>query len=250
MTKKITDEEIQSLFNKLKKEYDNNLAKQGVKFFNLYRGDDYSKNALVLIYLYKNFKKKVSKQELISFLSKMDNPSEDVQQARHLAQQKGWYIISGQRGDIGKDKYNLKSGDYALISTKEKYPSYKPKKRDLTLNKDTWEKIKKEYNYRCATCGSKEGEANLRYPSSKTKLTQGHMDPNKELTYKNTIPQCNMCNRPSRNYFVFDKRGRVDKIADPKFIMRSDKPIQIKSMENLIKKYPTQAENLIKKIEE
>jgi ribonuclease HIII len=53
MTKKITDEEIQSLFNKLKKEYDNNLAKQGVKFFNLYRGDDYSKNALVLIYLYK-----------------------------------------------------------------------------------------------------------------------------------------------------------------------------------------------------
>jgi biotin synthase-related radical SAM superfamily protein len=76
------------------------------------------------------------------------------------------------------------------------------------------------------------------------------MDPNKELTYKNTIPQCNMCNRPSRNYFVFDKRGRVDKIADPKFIMRSDKPIQIKSMENLIKKYPTQAENLIKKIEE
>ena len=90
------------------------------------------------------------------------------------------------------------------------------------------------YNYRCATCGSKEGEKNFLYPASVTTLQQGHKDPSKPLTMDNTIPQCPFCNRASRNYFVFDNKGRVEKINDPQFVLRSSKDIQKEMLKLLI----------------
>ncbi|MDM7461119.1 MAG: hypothetical protein P3X24_005650 [bacterium] len=81
--------------------------------------------------------------------------------------------------------------------------------------------MKKEYQYRCATCGSREGEPNLRYPKVRTELQQAHRNPKKPLAADNIIPQCQFCNRADRNYWVYDERGRVVGVADLKPIKKS-----------------------------
>ena len=222
----LTKEEIRSYYVKLKLLWSKQLKEDGVKLPQLYSGNSYTLDSLVLIYLFHKFKKKVSKQELSRFLKNMGRPSNNMQQARHLGQQKGWYIISGQRKDIGSKKYNLKSGDYALISVKKPYPSFRAEKRNCSLTESKWEEIKNSYDNRCATCGSKEGQPHLYYKSHKTQLTKGHMDPQKPLSNNNVIPQCQMCNRSSLNNFVFDKKGRVKAVNNPDFIKNSSEEIQ------------------------
>lgn len=249
ITEKISDKEVRDIYEKLKEAHKKYLAEHGVSMVNLKRGDNYTKSALVLIYFYKHFKEKVPKADLIKFLENMGQPSEDVQQARHLSQQKGWYIISGQRGDLGSADYGLGSGDYALISIQEPYPSYYSTKRSGSISDEDWERIKKDYNFRCATCGSKEGQPNWLFPSEITSLTKGHMDPRKELTHENVIPQCDQCNRPSRNYFVYDKKGKVRKIADPHFITKSSKKVKLDCLEILITNFTDEAKKILKKIE-
>jgi len=83
------------------------------------------------------------------------------------------------------------------------------------------------------------------YPSCITVLQQGHKDPNKELTIDNVIPQCNKCNQSSRNYFIYDDKGKVNKINDPNFILRSTRETQLKTLEVLIKKYPEVAKKYL-----
>ena len=88
------------------------------------------------------------------------------------------------------------------------------------------------------------------YPASITLLQQGHKDPSLPLTLNNTIPQCQFCNRASRNYFIFDNKGRVEKIYDPKFVLKSDKEIQLEMLKILIEKHPDEAKQIIKDINE
>lgn len=40
------------------------------------------------------------------------------------------------------------------------------------------------------------------------------MNPKKDLIVGNIILQCQMCNRPDRNRWVYDKTGRVIAVAD------------------------------------
>jgi uncharacterized protein YuzB (UPF0349 family) len=42
-----------------------------------------------------------------------------------------------------------------------------------------------------------------------TKLQKGHMDPDKDLTEDNCVPQCGFCNQRYKDKAVFDKRGQV-----------------------------------------
>ena len=230
----INDVQMEKYYNEIKEKWEKNLKKFSVKMSNLKSGSSYTINSLVLVYLYSRIKEKVSKQELTEFLKSMGIDSNDVQQARHLAQQSGWYILSGTRGDSECKEFNILPGEYMLKTIEEPYPSYKQLKRTESLNAGSWDELKKIYNYRCATCGSKEGEPNFLYPASTTTLQQGHKDPSKPLTIDNTIPQCPFCNRASRNYFVFDNKGRVEKIYDPQFVLRSDKSIQIEMLKLLI----------------
>lgn len=105
------------------------------------------------------------------------------------------------------------------------------------MNGDVWEELKKYYDCRCANCGSKEGEPTFHNPNSITTLHKGHINPRKAPTIGNTIPQCDKCNRPDRNYFVYNKKGRVVKISDPKFILKSDESVQKEMYEYLRLKY-------------
>lgn len=230
----INDTELIKYYDEIKSSWEKCLKKDNVKMPNLLSGGKYTINSLVLIYLYSRLGKIVSKQELTEFLKSMGVDSNDVQQARHLAQQAGWYILSGTRGDSECKDLGITPGKYMLKTVIEPYPSYKQLKRTESLNVDSWEQLKSMYNYRCATCGSKEGEKNFLYSASNTTLQQGHKDPSKPLTLDNVIPQCQFCNRASRNYFVFDNKGRVEKINDPQFVLRSNKEIQKEMLKILI----------------
>lgn len=246
----MTENEIKKLYFELEDLYNKFLKEYNVKFPRLYNGNEYSLNSLVLVYLYNKMGQVVSKQELTEFLKSMGYEVNDVQQARHLAQQSGWYILSGTRGDIECEEFNVGAGEYLLKTVEKPYPSYQNLKRTENLNASSWESLKEIYDYRCATCGSKEGEKNFLYPASITTLQQGHKDPSKPLTLDNTIPQCPFCNRASRNYFVFDNKGRVEKIYDPHFVLRSEKEIQKIMLELLIADNYKYAKEIIESIGE
>ncbi|MDO5824269.1 hypothetical protein [Methanobrevibacter sp.] len=227
--------------NELKKYYDelaNNhelyLKEYGVKIPGFKRGEKYIRSSLALIYLYINFKQPVKKEDLTDFVLQYptDGTSGDVQAGRMLGKQSGWYIISGKRGDPECSHYNVNSGEYCLISVEEPYPNFDSLRREIELTEDDWENLKEDYDYRCATCGSKEGEKNYRYGNI-TKLQKGHIDPNKPLTIVNIIPQCEMCNAIEKDNFVYTKRGRIRKISNAKFVLKSNKKVKEEMFELL-----------------
>lgn len=234
----LSSDEIEKAYNEIALLWKKNLESDGVKLPRLKRKNLFSRDALVLVYLYKNKHRSVSKTELTAFIQQFYPDTNDVQQARHLAAQKGWYILSGTRGDLEAKENNCKPGDYKLISLEKSYPNFTQQRRDYSLDGEKgWNELKKLYNNRCATCGSKEGKKNFHYPNTITKLQKGHMDPSKPLEPGNIIPQCEKCNRPDRNYFVFNNKGRVIKIADPKFVLKSSKKVQKEMYEILKKKF-------------
>ena len=232
----MTENEIVKQYDLLKEYYNKFLKDKNVKFPNLKTGDNYTKDALTLIYLSLNYPntKVVSKSELTRFIQEYYPDVNDVQQARHLGAQKGWYIVSGTRND---NITNIKPGEYKLVSLESTYPGFTGQKRIETISGDYWEDLKQSYNYRCATCGSKEGEANFNWPETITKLQKGHMDPNKPLEEGNIIPQCEKCNRADRNYWIYDEKGRVVKIANPKVVDNCSIKIQKEIYARLYKKF-------------
>ncbi|MGC8894135.1 MAG: hypothetical protein ACP5QG_04725 [candidate division WOR-3 bacterium] len=183
----------------------------------------YTQAALVLVYLAHGYPntRSVSKREITEFIRQYYPDVPDVQEGRHLAAQKGWFIVAGGRDN--KDVV-LKRDEYKLMSLKKPYPGFTHRK--IEMEEEDWEKIKKRYNYRCATRGSKEGRPHLHWPNTKTKLQKAHKDPNKDLGPGNIIPQCQKCNRADRNNWVYDNKGRVIKLANPQVIKRSDRKVR------------------------
>lgn len=193
--------------------YEKYLKIHRVKAINLKdKSGKFSKDALVLIYLSQNYPNTrfVSKAELTEFIRTFYPKVNDVQQARHLSKQKGYYIISGTRGDIGE---KIPAGFYKLVSLQKPYPAYKPDRRE-GINSADFEELKKIYDYKCATCGSVEGKVHNIRKNEITKLQMGHMNPAKPLEVGNIIPQCQVCNRPDRDRWIYDKTGRVIEISE------------------------------------
>lgn len=184
---------------------------------------NFTKDALVLAYLSQGYPKTraVSKKELTRFVRSFYPDTADVQQARHLAAQSGWWISSGTRDNI---VVHLRHGEYQLYTLEKAYPEFTCGHR-LTETAD-WAKLKRQYGFRCATCGSEENKPHLNWPATRTKLQKAHMNPRRPLIAGNIIPQCSKCNRADRNYWVYDAKGRVVSIADPKVIRRCDKAVQ------------------------
>ncbi|MBQ9024181.1 MAG: DUF3793 family protein [Bacilli bacterium] len=241
-----TEKFILEKYNEIKESWEKYLKNKGVKLSSLKKKNgSYTLNALVLIYLYANIKKNISKEEITVFLQNLGYQINDMQQARHLSQQYGWYIISGQRGDSECEKYNVESGEYMLITIKEPYPKFNDKRRAEKLSTNSWNDLKKHYGNRCVSCGSEDKKNNLLYPNSITRLQQGHKDPRKPLTLDNIIPQCQFCNGASKNSFVFDNKGKIVKISDPKFILKSDENIKIDMLKLLMKENIEKAEKIL-----
>lgn len=211
--KKMSENDIKEIFEIIQKYYKKHLKIHKVKPINLQdKSGNFTKDALVLCYLAQDYPhtKAISKNDLTAFIRQFYPDTTDVQQARHLAKQKGYYIISGTRGDIGNE---IKAGHYQLITLEKPYPSYKPNRRSGIETLD-FESLKKEYDYKCATCGSVEGKPHNIRKNEITKLQAGHINPALPLDFGNIIPQCQVCNRPDRDRWIYDKTGRVVAIAD------------------------------------
>lgn len=217
---KLTKDEIMRIYLKIKEYHHRYLKNFGVKMPKLSNSDQtLTKDALVLIYLTRGYPKTkmTSKTELTQFVRLFYPSVNDVQQARHLGAQKGWYILSGGRDNI---VLNVKPGYYQLYSLEIPYPLFHGHR---ITNTSDWEDIKAQYGYRCATCGSIENKPNIHWPATKTKLQKAHMDPYESLTPGNIIPQCQKCNRGDRNRWIYDERGRVIQLASPS-VIKSSRP--------------------------
>jgi hypothetical protein len=218
--------EIKDQYDLIKKHYEKYLKKFGVKLPQLFDNKgQFTKNALVLIYLSFGYPKTkvITKTELTRFIRNYFPEVNDVQQARHLGAQDGWWIVAGGRDNIVAD---LKTGEYQLYTLEQPYPSFK--KGHRIIDTGDWNKLKEQYGFRCATCGSREGEPQFHWPGTKTKLQKSHKDPNKPLVAGNIIPQCQKCNRADRNRWVYDEKGRVIKLANPRFVKNFDKDVRWK----------------------
>ncbi|MCM8785989.1 MAG: hypothetical protein NC827_08365 [Candidatus Omnitrophica bacterium] len=233
--KRLSNNKIKKIYEMICKYHDKYLKQYGVKLPKLTdKEGNYTKDALVLVYLAQDYPKtkSVSKSELTQFIRIYDPDTADVQQARHLAAQKGWFIASGTRGN---KHTKLDYGEYQLLSLKKPYPAFVAQKREeVDIN---WGEIKERYGNRCATCGSKEGKPNIHWPNSITQLQKSHMNPRKPLVAGNIIPQCQFCNRAYRNYWIFDDKGRVRKLANPSVILESDEDVQLEVYKILYKKF-------------
>ncbi len=224
MAKKLSDDEIKNTYEMIRSYYDNYLKPYGVKLPKLTGSAGYIKDALTLVYLAQGYPhtRNVSKSELTEFIRGFYPGVNDVQQARHLGEQKGWFIAAGGRDN--RD-VTLSRGEYQLVTLEKPYPAFHGHKVEATAD---WESLKAEYGYRCVTCGSEEGNPNIHYPNTITKLQKSHKDPHKPLALGNIIPQCQKCNRADRNNWVYNETGRIIKLANPIVIKRSDKEIRWK----------------------
>ena len=224
MERSLSEKEIKESYEMIQSYYDKYLKRYGVKLPRLKGTKEFTKDALVLIYLAQGYPKtrSVTKGELTEFIRSFYPSTNDVQQAMHLGAQKGWFIVAGGRDNRDVD---LQRGEYQLITLEKPYPAFHGHRVEET---DIWESLKEQYGYRCVTCGSEEGKPNIHYPNTITKLQKSHKDPNRPLTPGNIIPQCQKCNRADRNNWVYNETGRVIKLANPIVIKRSDKEIRWK----------------------
>lgn len=194
--------DIKKTYSEIKIIWESRLKKHGIKMPKLFKNKsgEYSIKALCLIYLYFNKKIDVSKEQLTSFIRMFYPQINDVQSARHLSTQDGWNIQKS--GAIHNSTYRIDTIDKPHIS-------WNKTRRNVSYGIDDWQSLKKSYDFRCATCGSKENEVHLKFKNDITRLEKGHCDPRKELTLDNTIPQCYHCNRVYKNKFIFDKNGFI-----------------------------------------
>ena len=235
---RLADDDIRKTYDLLADYHARFLEKQGVKLPELYRADgEFTQVALTLVYLAQGYPdtKTVTKSELPEFVRIYHPQATDVQQARHLAAQSGWYILSGTRNDDRSQ--DLLPGDYRLITLETAYPGFSGQRRVESVDPEYWERLKKAYGDRCASCGSLDGKPHLDWPETLTVLQKGHMDPAQPLEPGNIIPQCPSCNRASRDFWVFDDKGRVVGVANPAVIDRSSEEIQRQIYERLLRKF-------------
>ena len=215
----MNNKQIQDIYELIAKMHAKYLAQYGVILPKL-RGANgkYIKDAIVLCALAENYPNTqiISKERLTAFVRRFYPDVIDVQQARHLAMQKGFYIVSGTRGD---KEFDVPAGAYKLITLEKPYPAFKQDRR-TGFSGTSFDEIKKEYGNRCSTCGSVEGQGHLFRTGVKVQLQEGHMNPAKPLVTGNIIPQCQICNRADRNRWIYDKTGRVIEVANTNYGIR------------------------------
>jgi len=213
----MSPEERGQWYQTVKEEHDTHLQQFDVK---LPKAN--SARALQLIFLRKYMGTLVHKDTISAFITNVSPNYGKDQQIRHLASD-GWFVLN--KGDkIRGEETPVPNGYHVLVTTEEPKPTFlfKAIKRAGRMSAQNFEQLKHVYGNRCATCGSIEGKPHLQFPTKRTELQKGHMDPNKPLTLENTIPQCQVCNQTYQDDFVFDEKGRVITVASAKPVLRSD----------------------------
>ena len=191
-------------YNKYKKMFDIYLKHHDIPLYSETTGFGQA-----LAYLNKKLGNEVPIEEIKDYVIKQGITLKggDPLQLRHVAR---YYNLlkGGEINPITNKK--IKRSHFCLLNLTEHHPNYIPSKNtSITMSDDEWEHMKKVYKYQCASCGNNEGEP-MRFNSyTITKLQRGHMDPRKEGTIDNIIPQCKDCNQQYKNKAIFNKYGRV-----------------------------------------
>ena len=227
--------EIQDAYEEIAAKHRLYLAQHHVKLPDLLRSEQYTFQALTLICLYRNIGKPVTKEELTKFVTSAAQKKTNDLQPRHLATQYGWNILLKQNKDKGTEEWPPAS--YGLMSLTEPKKYWVAANRNTVLDDSEWDTLLERFDNRCATCGSIDGEKNLRNPLARTSLQRGHCDPNKPLTANNCIPQCVECNRDSLAKWIWDSAGRPAALNDPKMILQSSEQTQLQVFEILQEKF-------------
>lgn len=143
----LTKEEIKLTYDLIKEYHEKYLKKYGVKLPKLFNETRYTKDALTLVYLAQGYPctRIVSKSELTEFIRLFDDTVLDVQQARHLGAQKGWFILSGTRND--NTSVTVAPGEYQLATMEKPYPGFTAARREEVMDGDYWENLKREYAF-------------------------------------------------------------------------------------------------------
>lgn len=241
----IDENEIIEIHYKLIETYSNNLKVYGVKplWNELYQDVQITKDdiknmndkELQMIFLYKYKKCFVHKDLVSEFVRKHKINAGLDQQVRHLGTQCYWYVLNKGAKVPDTDEI-VPSGYNYLVSIEIPNPKSvrMALKRASRSSVKTFQELKYVYDNKCATCGLEEGKIDWR-TGKKVKLQQGHMDPRKDLTIDNTIPQCEYCNQTYLDYFRFDENGRVIAVNNPEILLKSPKDIQDEMIEVLLK---------------
>lgn len=184
-----------------------------------------SNKALHLIYLHKYIGTLVHKDTVSAFVRSVNPRAGADQQVRHLAAD-GWYVLN--RGNVINENENVPNGYHMLRDVTTVKPDFLHRRlrRVGRVAATTFEELKAVYDFRCATCGNREGAAPLLNPDGVVELQQGHMHPGQPLMLNNTIPQCQYCNQTYRDNFVFDQNGRITALYNANFVLRSDRAVQ------------------------
>lgn len=189
---------IDSVWVEYEKWYVNNdLKNKGVKFFTKpnTQNKKISQLTFAFLYLWINLGDVVSKEQITkAYRNLFPDYYSDFQAGRHIGNRLGY--------NIQNYHHNIKG--YKLVDLTFTVNT----KNQSKLSDSDWVKLKESYGNKCACCGSLEGEPMFR-ANGITKLERGHMNPDLELTYDNTIPQCQYCNGASKSKRVFNKKGET-----------------------------------------
>lgn len=217
-----TQEELDVAYDDLVEIHRRHLAQYGVRIFR--KG---TKKSYQLAMLYLNQGERVHKNTIAAVVQSIFGDWTD-QQVRHLGSQDGWNVE------------NIRGGYHILHDpTKPSATFVNARARRLgRLSAQSFEDLKAAYDYRCASCNTREGEVNPRYGAGAVQLQQGHKDPRGASDdMGNIIPQCQFCNQAYRGDFTFDDRGRVRAVADVGPVSRASESVQRRIWRYLKRKF-------------
>lgn len=174
--------------------WDVNLKEKGVKL-----PKKNSKLGDAVLYLYINKGSFIHIDLIKKFVASKGHKmtGTDPLQVRHLSTQRGLYIVK-------EGRYH-----YKMVNMTEPIPGFIPTRRQTRVDETSWTTLKATYGNKCVNCGAVHGEPLRWDPTQTTILQQGHMDPRKDLTEDNCIPQCQFCNQQYKNKAIFNCRGFV-----------------------------------------
>ena len=215
----MSPDEIESRYSTLQSLHNEHLLRYGVRIPT--KG---SNKALHLIFLHKYMGTLVHKDTISAFVRTVNPNAGADQQVRHIAAD-GWNVLNS-RNAINENE-SVPSGYHMLRDITTVKPAFLNQRlrRIGRIGAATFEELKVVYDYRCATCGDREGHFPRLNPQEVVRLQQGHMNPSQPLSLENTIPQCQYCNQTYQDNFTFDQNGRVTALHNPNFVLRSDPAI-------------------------
>ena len=197
----ITKDNICDIYKKYQKWYSDKLKSKGVYLYTMKNKDKVSAELYTLLSLYNNINVAISETVLTDHFKKYMNDGKD-RSTLQIRQ------VKGNGYDVRK---TTRTGKDFFLGSLEVREGFSPKRRDESeLTEEIWKKLKEDFDFRCATCGGKEGTTGYKRKNTEIiVLEKGHCDPEKPHSYSNTIPQCRYCNGIYRGWWVFDQEGNI-----------------------------------------